>query len=55
VLVGDRPSDVQAATRAGLRSILIGAEVPGHPRPDLVVASLQEAADAILSGRLLPS
>lgn len=55
VLVGDRPSDVQAATRAGLRSILIGAEAPGQPQPDLFVASLQDAARAILAGRLSSS
>lgn len=55
VLIGDRPSDVQAAACAGVRSILIGAEAPGQARPDLVVASLQEAALAILAGRLSPS
>lgn len=54
VLVGDRPSDVQAAARAGLRSILIGAEASSQARPDLVVASLQEATSAILAGRLSP-
>ena len=55
VLVGDRPTDVQAASRAGLRSILIGSGAVCQPRPDLVVASLREAVSAILAGRLSPS
>jgi histidinol-phosphate phosphatase family protein len=52
VLVGDRLSDVQAASRAGLRSILIGSGAVCQPRPNLVVASLREAVSAILAGRL---
>jgi histidinol-phosphate phosphatase family protein len=52
VLVGDRLSDVQAASRAGLRSILIGSAAVCQPRPNLVVASLREAVSAILAGRL---
>jgi D-glycero-D-manno-heptose 1,7-bisphosphate phosphatase len=54
VLVGDRSVDVQAATRAGVRSILLGAEPARPPRPTLVATSLAEAASAILAGRVSP-
>lgn len=51
VLVGDRPTDILAAKRAGIRSILIG-DAPADPAPDVRSLALPDAVDAILSGVL---
>lgn len=51
VLVGDRPSDVVAARRAGVRSILVG-DAACQPRPDHRVRDLPAAVAAILAGEI---
>lgn len=51
VMVGDRVTDVLAARRAGVRSILVGSRPvsPADPRPDARAASLAEAVDLLLA------
>lgn len=51
VMVGDRPTDVLAARRAGVRSILVGSRPPADadPRPDARAASLSDAVDLLLA------
>jgi histidinol-phosphate phosphatase family protein len=51
VMVGDRVTDVLAARRAGVRSILVGSRPlsPTDPRPDARADSLSEAVDLLLA------
>jgi len=49
VLIGDRPTDIAAAKRAGVRSILLGT-APPIPPPDYRFATLPDAVSAILTG-----
>jgi histidinol-phosphate phosphatase family protein len=58
VVVGDAPSDVEAARRAGAHGILVGAEPPGDgARGDggsLRRSRLADAVDLVLSWRSAP-
>jgi len=50
VVIGDKPSDVEFARRAGALSVLIAAAAPAADwryRPDLVCPDLSVAADAL--------
>lgn len=51
VMVGDRATDVLAARRAGVRSILVGSRptAAADPRPDFHAATLGEAVDLLLA------
>lgn len=49
VLVGDRSVDIQAARRAGMRSIQVGPSI-ADPPPDFRCDTLWDAVDAILTG-----
>jgi histidinol-phosphate phosphatase family protein len=49
VLIGDRPTDIAAAKRAGVRSILLGTG-SSSPSPDYRFATLPDAVSAILAG-----
>lgn len=49
-MVGDRAGDVEAGRAAGCRTVFIdrGADKPGDSAPDVIVASLSQAAAHIL-------
>lgn len=51
VMVGDRATDVLAARRAGVRSIMVGSRptAAADPRPDFQAATLGEAVDLLLA------
>jgi D-glycero-D-manno-heptose 1,7-bisphosphate phosphatase len=46
-MVGDRDVDIIAGEKAGLRTILIGDEVPHHIKPDYRFGSLLEAVQEL--------
>ena len=46
-MVGDRPSDIEFAQRAGLRAILVGTDAPAAANV-ISVPSLRDAADVII-------
>lgn len=52
VLVGDRPIDMIAAKRAGMRSVLVAGRDSENSHPDLICASLETAVAAIFAGNL---
>jgi histidinol-phosphate phosphatase family protein len=52
IFVGDRSTDVEAAKRAGVRSVFIGASVPDSCRPDHVFGSLAETVTEMFAGTM---
>jgi histidinol-phosphate phosphatase family protein len=48
-MVGDKCSDIQAGERSGMRTVLVYSGAACLPAPDLIAATLEDAAERILS------
>jgi histidinol-phosphate phosphatase family protein len=52
IFVGDRATDVEAARRAGVRSVFVGASLPEKCQPDHIFSSLEQTVNEMLAGHL---